>query len=862
MADTNGATPPIGRCCSGKFCVAPTHELRNEHKCPKCNQIVHILCGVFDNTTDKYVCFPCSRVVPSPPTREPPQGGQPPPPSSTVSTRLLPRQPSLQKEKPSSTTSAAAKRCPACGGTDHQRRSSKKCKYYVAKPPVNKDSVICPPAITTTTTTAETTTKTTATLNTNEATVNNQTEATINNTTVINTNEDEDPEISKTNFINLSSSNIDYKPVIDVESKNFQPLQTTFKVSTKNHRGRQTTVEPTPSVLMEKYWNEEMIAHICKASNKYREARKEAEPNLYCWKSKSSSREFTPSCIYHLLAMLYYFGICRLPTKPDYWSTDPYMPKHPLAHELGMTRDRFAFLWRHFHVYIPDNTYDDDDNVDGGDDEEDEELVEQGLERVQREQEEELVDDESQEDNEETTKVWFEKIQHLVDHVREVSYSLIHILGTFLSLDEMMIRFMGRSLQTHRIKNKPIKEGYKFFVLSTTKGFIVNFTPDGRTAEKKKEQEYTAGSLGKIESMILFVVEIINRIKTKQKERISKYNRASRRNNNSEQFDETVMKQFCIAMDNYFTLPGVIAKLREMGIGIVGTARFRRNWPPKKLKEVKPELANFNDFYHLADDNGTLCARWMDNGLVFCVSTIHKIGSIVKACRKRPRITNKNNNHVKKVWGDHPKKDIYIPKLIDDYNHWMGGVDLSDQRIAYYHPNLRSRRNWIPLFIQIMSIVRNNAYIIHREYFKKEGFSHKDFTLEIIRFLMNKAHGNLLVRRQSADKSKSPNPKVSGVKRRRVSPKANIEATLNDFPQRKAKPRELHIRVNHESNERGSCIYCSTLFSNKKAAGEDGQWSKEVKRTRKVCSFCSHKKECSKCCFLCKEHFDIFHDTP
>ena len=46
-------------------------------------------------------------------------------------------------------------------------------------------------------------------------------------------------------------------------------------------------------------------------------------------------------------------------------------------------------------------------------------------------------------------KVWYHKIKPLVDHFRAVSFSLIFILGTILSFDKMMLRFMGRSLQTH-----------------------------------------------------------------------------------------------------------------------------------------------------------------------------------------------------------------------------------------------------------------------------------------------------------------------------------------------------------------------------------------------------------------------------
>ena len=88
----------------------------------------------------------------------------------------------------------------------------------------------------------------------------------------------------------------------------------------------------------------------------------------------------------------------------------------------------------------------------------------------------------------------------------------------------------------------------------------------------------------------------------------------------------------------------------------------------------------------MVDEFGTLIARWMDNGLVFCVSTIHKPGQIVKRRRKRPRVTANNKKHVQKIWEDRGTVDIFIPLLIDKYNYWMGGVDFSDQRIAYYHP--------------------------------------------------------------------------------------------------------------------------------------------------------------------------------
>ena len=74
-----------------------------------------------------------------------------------------------------------------------------------------------------------------------------------------------------------------------------------------------------------------------------------------------------------------------------------------------------------------------------------------------------------------------------MDHVREVSFDLIYELGTTLSLDEMMIRFMGRSSQMHRIKGKLTGEGFKLFVLAVNNEFVMTFTPNGRTAAENTQ---------------------------------------------------------------------------------------------------------------------------------------------------------------------------------------------------------------------------------------------------------------------------------------------------------------------------------------------------------------------------------------
>eukprot|EP00957_Ditylum_brightwellii_P125504 9566480-Ditylum_brightwellii.AAC.1 len=184
------------------------------------------------------------------------------------------------------------------------------------------------------------------------------------------------------------------------------------------------------------------------------------------------------------------------------------------------------------------------------------------------------------------------------------------------------------------------------------------------------------------------------------------------------------MDAFCLGMGNYFTLLKVIVKLCNIVVGISGTVWARRGWPSKELSNFTQQDAHFINCFWTVDNFGMLVVQWMDNGLAHCVFTLHNVGERVERLRKHPRTTVNNKQHVVKVWGDKGKKHIFIPTLIDDYNHWMCGVDIVDQHIAYYHPNLRCRKNWIPIFIQNMSIMKNNAYVVHKDHHDKNASSH------------------------------------------------------------------------------------------------------------------------------------------
>ena len=922
----------VGKCALGDKCIAPTSELCNRHKCFICEKVIHVLCGVFHPEKDEYCC----RIDCTPNVHRP----------VVESVRMddddnesnICKSVASDNNKSKSNTKFTAIKCPKCGGDDHQRSSSAKCKYY--KKRKKKDTVVVDQSATKS---SKTTNKKPAKAATTKEIVNEVTQnmlEEIENGSGVSkpNNNDGSINLATPNYIYVGKhetedeANKRYKPVVNVASSNFKPTPSVYKIFTKNHRNQNVELVPSPESLILTYWSIDVMKKVTHNSNKYIAIKKINQPNLDYWK-RVEGVKIELHEMYQFIAILYYMGIVKLPAKEDYWSTEPIMPRHEVCVTLGMTCRRFQFIWRNFHINDPspdEDTLDDDEEtecVTNSEEDAEDEFLEIQMERVQQEQDDNDITDTDPSttttaaptNNNPSSKndVWFRKLSLLVDNFRNVSESLIYILGSLLSIDEMIIRFMGRSLEIHRLKNKPISEGYNFFVLATSEGFIVNFTPDGRTAAKTGELEYdTDKGMGKIESMIMYVLRKIEILKQKQQKRIQTYYRKIKTRNNSEvNFDEEIQNTFIVAMDNYFTLPSVMSKLREMGIGCVGTSRFRRNWPSPALTKISQEQANFNDFFWMIDEHNTLVGRWLDNGLVFVVSTVHKIGNYITRTRKRPRKTPKNERHVDIVWGKNGSAKINIPTLIDDYNHWMGGVDLADQRIAYYHPNTRALRTWVPMFMQILSLVRNNSYLVYRTNNPKP-MSHKKFTLELINVLLQEAHyhlrnqhegddhdGDVLINdcitesvshgdvseitmktpspnkpisRTTRSRSKSPVPSKSSARSTMVIQDSSIAAstvskisprnkTIRDFPARLIQPRSEHVRVStktHPSNNTSkkriakACLYCSLLFNAKKKGKGDGEnmkWDKEVKRTEFFCLKCKY--------FLCKNHFDIFHSN-
>eukprot|EP00957_Ditylum_brightwellii_P022588 1703884-Ditylum_brightwellii.AAC.1 len=199
-------------------------------------------------------------------------------------------------------------------------------------------------------------------------------------------------------YINVGSPTAEFEPIIDVAEVSFSPRKTTYKVVFDEGYGRKEEREPTAKNLMHKYFPYYVIDEVVNSSNRYCMERKLREPHLQVWKYNYSA-PITHSNIYHFNAIIYYMGICKLPCKTDYWSTYPLMPTHKITTMLGMTRDRFSFIWRHFHVQSNAASYQEEVSDSENDTKEDEQveehLVEQRMEKMQVEEEERNRDDSS-----------------------------------------------------------------------------------------------------------------------------------------------------------------------------------------------------------------------------------------------------------------------------------------------------------------------------------------------------------------------------------------------------------------------------------------------------------------------------------
>jgi hypothetical protein len=80
--------------------------------------------------------------------------------------------------------------------------------------------------------------------------------------------------------------------------------------------------------------------------------------------------------------------------------------------------------------------------------------------------------------------------------------------------------------------------------------------------------------------------------------------------------------------------------------------------------------------------------------------------------RKKPALNANNKAIIEPVFGNNTKKELPIPKPIDDYNQFMNRSNVANQLRAIYDMQRRESRTWRLLFMWFFKQSIVNAFRI------------------------------------------------------------------------------------------------------------------------------------------------------
>lgn len=235
-----------------------------------------------------------------------------------------------------------------------------------------------------------------------------------------------------------------------------------------------------------------------------------------------------------------------------------------------------------------------------------------------------------------------------------------------LSIDESMVKYFGRHPAKQFIRGKPVRFGYKNWMVTSSDGYCYAF------------DLYCGKSPGANPTEPLgtrVVKQLLDKLSTNPRDHV-------------------------VYFDNFFTSFDLLRDLRQVGFRATGTVREGRTkkCPLVAVKEMKKK--NRADFdYRFDKVNQILFVRWLDNSVCTMGSNYDNVLPLGKVKR----------------WSAVEKKkvDVGIPHLFQNYNKGMGGVDQADQSISLYRTAIRGKKWWWVLFTYMLDLAVANAWRLH-----------------------------------------------------------------------------------------------------------------------------------------------------
>lgn len=262
------------------------------------------------------------------------------------------------------------------------------------------------------------------------------------------------------------------------------------------------------------------------------------------------------------------------------------------------------------------------------------------------------------------------------------------VFSEFLSIDERMVRYFGKHGCKMYIKGKPVKFGYKLWMLTSFNGFPYYIIPYQGAKQNKTEPASIDNipSTSKCQAMKTLQGQ-------KKKNPKVKKNQPCQKNVN-EPLSHTVVQNLLsiianpeihkIYMDNFFTSHELLSILATKNFFVTGTVREHRMFkcPLMSSKAMSKLERGFSDS-RFDTRNKIAAVRWNDNRVVSVITNFEETKSISTVERR--------------VKGG--RKQVKIPACITSYNKYKNGVDLFDNHAASYFTSIQGKKWYWPLFV-------------------------------------------------------------------------------------------------------------------------------------------------------------------
>lgn len=278
------------------------------------------------------------------------------------------------------------------------------------------------------------------------------------------------------------------------------------------------------------------------------------------------------------------------------------------------------------------------------------------------------------------------KLRPLLDHLNAV-IDKVYKPSSRYSIDESMIKFKGRCFLKQYMPQKPIKWGYKVWCLADAiTGYIISFFI------------YTGQEVSK------FATTLGERVVMKLAAKIKPGS--------------------IVAFDNFFTSFSLLKNLAEKNIFACGTVRSNSKGLPDFMRNNKSnqkiDKSMKRGEFQFKAKNRIAAVKWMDKKPVRFLSTAHS-----------PR----NVSNVRRRVGKGSRAEIGCPKVVEEYNKIMGGVDKFDQYHERYAIGRRSTKWWHRIFYYLIDLAIVNSYLLW--HLRNPKCDHLTFRLKLSRQLIN-----------------------------------------------------------------------------------------------------------------------------